>query len=243
MPINKDNYKNFYYGAGSEHYFISKFYMLGYEAYKLSPDIGYDLLVTNKVKELYEGHDKLDFYVQVKSSIMVKEITSFWIERENFASLIKDPAAFLLLAFYEPVFKVDPKSFDYFYMLSDMPWSDEIDKDIMQLNISDYHSMSSEERNRLFKFNDFNYEYLWMNSKQISKLNDEAFFCDISKNGIDYKALYINRNRETNDLSVTNLKNKCNYAVVPEIRNLYYLVNDCKSKPELNKGKILWEHY
>lgn len=243
MPISKDNYKNFYYGTGSEYYFISKFYMLGYEAYKLNPDIGYDLLVTNKAKELHEGQEKVDFCVQVKSSIMVKENTSFWIEMENFVTLINDPTAVLLLAYYEPVFKVDPKSFDYFYMLSDFPWSDDIDKEIMQQNIMDYHSMTIEERNRIFRFNDFNYEYLWINSKQINRLNDEAYFYDISRNGKDYKALNINRDRETNNLSIINPKNKCNYGVVPEIRNLYYLVNDCRSKAELIKGKCLWEHY
>lgn len=109
MPITKDNYKNFYYGTGSEYFFISKFYMMGYEANKLNPDIGYDLLVTNKAKEIYEDQVKISFCVQVKSSIMVKEKTSFWIEMENFISLIKDPAAILLLAFYEPYLRQIPK--------------------------------------------------------------------------------------------------------------------------------------
>lgn len=128
-------------------------------------------------------------------------------------------------------------------MLNDTPWSDEIDKENMQQNIRDYHKMTTEERNSFFKFNDFNYEYFWMNSNQIRRLNNEGYFCDTLRNEKNYKVLYIERDRETNELSVIHSKNNYKHGVVPEIRNLYYLVNECKSKSELNNGKCLWEHY
>lgn len=86
----------------------------------------------------------------------------------------------------------------------------------MQHNISDYHKMTTQERDSIFKFNDFNYEYFWFNSSQINRLNNEGYFSVITRNDKNYKVLNIDRDRETNELSVIHVKHNYKHGVDPK---------------------------
>ena len=111
MYIVDENYRQFYFGTGVEYFFISQFYMMGVEAYKLNPDIGYDICVTNKGNARFKGDKSIDYFVQVKSAILVKNKTCFWIKKEDFEILMNDDKAVLICGMYKPIMRADPNSF------------------------------------------------------------------------------------------------------------------------------------
>ena len=48
MPLSNQTFESFYMGNAAENKIMSELFFLGYEAFKLNPDIGLDILVTNK---------------------------------------------------------------------------------------------------------------------------------------------------------------------------------------------------
>lgn len=64
MPITKENMQKFYRGAAAENIVASKALLHGFEAHKYNPDLGVDLLITNKARQ--------KFFMMIMSSIISK---------------------------------------------------------------------------------------------------------------------------------------------------------------------------
>lgn len=69
--LNRDNV---YYGFGGEHYIISQFYSMKYEATKMEVDFGFDLLLTNQYR-YSKGMDSVlnTFAIQVKTATIYEK--------------------------------------------------------------------------------------------------------------------------------------------------------------------------
>ena len=163
MGIKKNEYRNFYFGTGIEYFFVSQFYLMGYEAYTTNPDIGYDLVVTNRCRMKYRNEEVINYNIQIKSLIRIKNFTKFY----------KNAA--LICVYHKPIMEADPCSLVY-----DRTNSIEIDKTLekgfMESFIEDYHSYSIEDAERNFKFVDFNVKYFWLNSEHLKRLKKKSFY-------------------------------------------------------------------
>jgi hypothetical protein len=67
--VSKLEKDNMYYGFGGEHYIISQFYAMYYEATKMSVDFGFDILITNQYRVSKGIDGKLEnLALQVKTA-------------------------------------------------------------------------------------------------------------------------------------------------------------------------------
>lgn len=113
MLVKSENYRNFYFGTGIEHYFVGHFFMMGYEAYMTNPDIGHDIEVTNQSRIKFKNEERKNYSIQIKSSILLSNKTSFWIEKEDFEVLLGNNDNYLICSYYIPRCQVDPYSLVY----------------------------------------------------------------------------------------------------------------------------------
>ncbi len=245
MGIKKNEYRNFYFGTGIEYFFVSKFYLMGYEAYTTNPDIGYDLVVTNQCRMKYRNEQVINYNIQVKSSIRIKDCTKFYISIEDFNMLENNKDAVLICAYHKPIMEADPCSFVY-----DRTNSIEIDKTLekglMENFIEDYHSYSIEDAERNFKFINFDVKYFWLNSEHLKRLKKEKFFIEwYDSKGNKYWILKVKFEKELKEEKVLLVrKNQEIFSptyIVPEVRSVYYLLNNNTSSVELQEGKLFIE--
>lgn len=96
MKITNDNYEKFYFGEASEKYIQSELYSLGYEALKTSPDIGYDLLVTNCARTKFLGEPSRQYNIQIKSRVCMEKPVCFFVDEEDYDYLLKDENGYLI---------------------------------------------------------------------------------------------------------------------------------------------------
>ncbi|MDA1476144.1 hypothetical protein [Bacillus changyiensis] len=80
---------------------MSDFIMRGFEAIKITPDFGYDVLVTNKHKSLSQQFEtEKELYLQVKTRLIYPEACDtkleVLIEKNNFSYLLSDEKAYLV---------------------------------------------------------------------------------------------------------------------------------------------------
>jgi hypothetical protein len=105
------NIDNLYFGLGYENHAKGQLMRLGYEAFKMEADFGFDLLVTNQAKKTFKNITEGDFYVfQVKAGRVYdwkehdgsyagtrKEGTAcFYLSKEHLEKLISEPKSYLL---------------------------------------------------------------------------------------------------------------------------------------------------
>ncbi|WP_238917321.1 hypothetical protein [Clostridium sp. YIM B02555] len=244
MKVDINNYRNFYFGTGTEYYILSKFYMMGFEAYKLNPDIGYDLQVMNTAKNLYENKDRIEYNIQIKSSILIKEYTEFWISDKDFSMILNDEKGILLCSLYEPIMKADPNSFYYDRTGSD-EWDKRLEEGGMRTFIQNYHKYNIEDKDHIFKFIDFKIKYFWLNRMHLRRLFEEKFIGETEKDGINYKVIKIKVDISKDAIRVLENDRKCTEDkmyfekfLVDEVKSIYYLMNNCKSKYDLQEGKL-----
>ncbi len=78
--LNKDN---IYYGFGGEHYVISQFYTMQYEATKMEVDFGFDILVTNQYRYSKKQDSEIKtLALQVKTATVTSK-DYVWKEEEG----------------------------------------------------------------------------------------------------------------------------------------------------------------
>ncbi|MDA7028220.1 hypothetical protein PJ311_16755 [Bacillus sp. CLL-7-23] len=110
-------FKNLYFGMGGEYLVMSDFIMRGFEAVKITPDFGYDVLVTNKHKYLSQQFEtEKELYLQVKTRLIYPEANNtaleVFIEKNNFSYLLSDEKAHLVIVTVKGVMVHDSWSED-----------------------------------------------------------------------------------------------------------------------------------
>ncbi|MBX4268451.1 hypothetical protein [Clostridium estertheticum] len=245
MGIAPNEYRNFYFGTGIEYFFVSQFYLMGYEAYTTNPDIGYDLIVTNQCRMKYKGAERINYNIQVKSSIRIKDYTRFYVPVDDFNMLKNNKEAVLICSYHKPTMQADPCSFVY-DRTGDLSMDKAIDEGAMATFIDNYHNYSIDDAERMFKFVNFDVQYFWLNSEHLKRLEEEKFFVKYKDSkGRLYMILSVKFVKEEVGEQFLLVKKDGNdeHSIVPdymvfEMRSVYYLLNENRSKTELQEGKL-----
>lgn len=171
---------NLYFGIGGEHYVMGNFIMRGYEAVKLSPDIGYDIHVTNK-HMVMNGRQSIDesYYLQVKTRLIRPEssdkIVTFYIENDRVNQMISDNTAILVCVMVKGVIPFDSFSSDPLHT-----W------DTNESSGSQYNL----DKSIYSEFDIFG--NFWLSNLDLKFLKQNNYLGDDHKNGVHYKTIKYN---------------------------------------------------
>ncbi|WP_168455207.1 hypothetical protein [Bacillus cereus] len=172
-----------YWGTGFEYIVMGDFLTRGYEAQKLVPDFGYDILVTNKLKLLNQKHEEpFQYYIQVKSRLVLKEfdngIINFYIESDFFDKLINDTNGILVCCYVSGRILKDSWSSD---PTDGVDWNAMgLAKVIQEINKSIYHKYQLEN-------------HIWLNNCDLKYLHENNYtFKKFLHEGISYTGIKTN---------------------------------------------------
>ncbi|MCY9549037.1 hypothetical protein [Lysinibacillus xylanilyticus] len=231
------NKQKFYLGTGVELYIQSQIYMLGYEAYKLSPDFGIDLHVTNKFEHDYNNKDFFNKFLQIKSTpVFGNGKCDFYIDEKDFELITFNVDHYLLLVvcFFEST--TDPVSLSPTYLQTD---------DMLAAMIDSYTKNgfynSREKKKMLDLYNSNNIDYIWINSNQLKLLKNRDF---VKKTTFPDKSVKYVINLEVKDKliqRISPIKGDWSESIISEVKNLFYLFNDFRYKDRVEGGTIFYE--
>ncbi len=186
MKITIDNYENFYFGESNEKYIQSEFYSLGYEALKTSPDIGYDLLVTNCARTRFLNEKPRQYNIQVKARICYEKTVCFFIDEESFNYILNDEDGYLICVLCKPEVSIGKENITIYRdqiptMIDQMceDWEKEVLKTTEYLSLKKIKEMG-------VPYVGYARNYIWFNNAQLKRLKKENL---IYKNG---DKIYIN---------------------------------------------------
>ncbi len=182
MKIGYNDYEKFYFGEAQEKYIQSEFYSQGYEALKTSPDIGYDLLVTNCARTKFLGEQPRQYNVQVKARICYDKPVCFFIKEEDFDCLLKDVNGYLICVLCRPelsdgrenitIYR-EPDPTIYTHMVEE--WQRELLKDNSYLSLQFL-------KERGISYVGYTRNYIWFNNAQLKRLEHENLIYKNSDN-------------------------------------------------------------
>ena len=232
MPLDKNSYYNFYLGNCAEHYLMSELFFHGYEANKMSPDIGIDILVTNKARQYFQKEKAKLIYLQVKSTFLVNNKAVFFIKENELEFLLSDPSINTVFCFFIPKIEADPKSLKQ--DLSDTPWFEELEASWMcQMYAENFRDLRRNGELEVLEFKSFGFKYFWLNNAQLRKGKEEGIFVSAFNNLVKLTVQVANSVIEIDPVG----------AICPEISNIFYLLNGCYSQDRFNEGCFAYCHY
>lgn len=110
-------FEKLYLGLGIEYYTIANLFLLGYEAYKMPADFGFDVIASNQMARSFKNVcDKETKLLQIKSRTICAEDyivvntpsgnrmcvdKEFYIQRSAFEKISKEPTAYIVFYFVE----------------------------------------------------------------------------------------------------------------------------------------------
>lgn len=112
--MTRDFYDNLYFGLGYEYHAAGHLWRLGWEAYKIDADFGFDLLVYNQGRRTHKAEkDKKPYLFQVKAARIQEWETSysrktgsrniqrvrFYLNKEHLRWLVEEPNAYGIFYF------------------------------------------------------------------------------------------------------------------------------------------------
>lgn len=235
MPLTENNYENFYLGNGAEYLIMSELFLLGVEAHKLNPDIGIDILVTNKAAIRFREKEEIQYHIQVKSSFLIKDEAKFYIHEDELNNLCSDKLSVTFFCYAEPVIKAEPQSFE---RGDHEPWWESemasFDRHIYE---NEFHTVKLQGCLSAVDFKNIKINYIWLNCEQLKRAISEKYIYQTRKGKL-YK-LTIN----TKNGHPVIIGHKEIGSPVGEITNTYYLIKPCRGTGRLNGGDFLCEHY
>ncbi|MBO7789557.1 hypothetical protein J6356_02640 [Burkholderia pseudomallei] len=241
MPIDNRSFENFYQGTCAENYVSSLFYFAGYESFKLSPDAGIDLLVTNIARAKFKSETETVAKIQVKSSILDATGAAFYMDQDelDFLSTADDRfTVFVLLGNFKGNF--DPVSFDIYADRVDRA----IDADTLRYEEAQMaesgRARKAQGLSSIFDFSQSDFNVFWPNSAQMTRAKNEGIWQAYGDNRF---RLQVNMLNETLYAKVPQ-KNFDPYdsAIVPELREICYIMRPCRSNSRLKDGDFLYDH-
>lgn len=235
MPINLENCESFYQGAFAEHHICSLFYFYGYEAQKVSPDVGLDLMVTNLARVRFKGDAPLHAEVQVKSVLLDANgaYASMSAEELDYLSMGEHRYCVFVILHGLCGGGWDPQSFE---RGDDPDASSIVDRDIQSYN---EHRAATEGRSRrrrgalsIHDFNHVNLTPFWLHSSQMRRMRD--------------KNIWTRRQEGSFGLRI-DLKESSVYLagipLIPELMDVRYIVSHCRAGDRIRKGDLSMEDY
>lgn len=236
MPITKSNFEQFYAGAGAEFKIISDLFLHGFEAYKPSPDIGFDILVTNKALSKFKGEVEFHKYLQVKSTFMVNNEVSFFLTDDEINCLICDDNVSTVFCYFKPCFDPDPQSFER----GDFePWMEDLEASYQEnLYKNHFREIKREGCLTQLDFKQLQVEYFWLNNNQLRRAVNNGVF-----ERLPDKDLYKMTVRAEDGFLYTSERGEYETMLVNEITKIYYMFNTCRGEQRLLDGDFLQAHY
>lgn len=234
MPITKDTYENFYLANGAEHKIMSEIFLHGFEAHKFNPDIGIDLLVTNKALRNFKGVEESTHYLQIKSTFLINGEAVFFIDKDELDFLKGDKNIAMVFCYFSPVIAAEPKSYDR----GDFePWRDSEDASfMMHLYETRFRELRKDGGLSQFDFKGFKMGYIWLNNKQLNKALDEGYII----HAYDNLNKMVISDIEAEPLAVKGKDS--NGHLISELKNVYYLLKENQTSSRLEDGCFLFEH-
>ncbi|MEC1406958.1 hypothetical protein [Bacillus halotolerans] len=204
---NSNFYNNLYFGIGGEHLVMSDFLMRGFEAVKITPDFGYDILVTNKHKLLTkQAEEEIQLYLQVKTRLIYPAASStdldILIEKKNYSYLLSDKDSYLVIVTVKGV-------------LANDSWSED------PLQTFDFNVISDSQRNldrSIYQYF-IPHNFTWLNHNDLKYLDNNNFISECNINGVQYLKIRYDINNRIYD-------NKNEYHELSDSRTSLFSMTD-----------------
>ncbi|UCV07028.1 hypothetical protein [Dechloromonas denitrificans] len=229
MPITRDNWEYFFQGAFAEYHVCSLFYFYGYEAQKISPDIGIDWMVTNVARARFNNENPLNVEVQVKSALFDQTGAFVKMHADEIDFLCEGEhryCVFVLLSNLSG--SDDPGSYE---RGDDPDASMAVERDIMR-NWEGRASLEGRALRRkgslsIYDFSEADVTIFWLHSSQMKRLRDNGLLEEANDGwrGLQIKA-------EEHRFSVAGM------TLIPELYDLTYIVRPCKAGSRIRQGHM-----
>lgn len=189
MKIKKEDFDKFYFGESNEKYIQSEFYAQGYEALKNSPDIGYDLLVTNCARTKFMNEEPRQYNIQVKSRPYYDNSVYFFIKKEEFEYLLDDINGYLICVFCKPLISYGKEDIEIFResMVSDC--ENHMIESYMENLLTEDKQYITLEKLKDIQFVEYEHEYIWFNNAQLKRLREEKLIYE----NLEYVYIYFSK--------------------------------------------------
>lgn len=235
MPLTKDNYENFYLGNGAEHRIISELFLHGFEGHKFNPDIGIDILVTNKAFSQFHESNEAVHYLQVKATFLIDGEARFYIKESELEYLKSEDRLASIFCYFRPIIEAEPKNFDR----GDFePWWESEEASFMRhLYETEFRELRKMGCLSQLDFKGFDMGYIWLNNAQLIRAIEERF---IQPGQGEFWKLVL-KSDEDDALVISGPDS--DEVPVSEIENLYYMLKESKSSDRFAKGDFLVSHY
>ena len=233
MPIQQHNCESFYQGTFAEHHVRSLFYFNGYEAQKVSPDIGIDLMVTNLARARFRGEAPVSVEIQVKSVLLDAQGGAVCLNPDELEFLSVGAERYcVVVVLHGLAGSTDPGSYE---RGDDPDASNAVDRDLLSRHVSEAaHDGRRMRRDGAMSIHDFNSvktEIFWLHSSQISKMKREGLWRTWDgKFFLDIRLTEFGLTAGGSDL-------------IAELRDVGYIVGYCRAAARLRQGDYSMRHY
>lgn len=234
MPIDHENCESFYQGAFAEHHICSLFFFYGYEAQKISPDVGIDLMVTNLARVRFHGEAPLHAEVQVKSVLLDENgaYASIFAEELEYLST-GDHRYCVFVVLHGLRGGVDPESFE---RGDDHDASNAVDRDVLrhmeQRAASEGRACRRQGVLSIHDFNHVDLKAFWLHSSQMRRMRDSGMWQRRQDGSFSLKI-----DLEGSSVVVAGIR------LIPELNDVHYIVRRCRAGDRIRKGDLSMDDY
>lgn len=234
MPINSKNWENFFQGAFAEHHVCSLFYFYGYEVQKVSPDVGIDWMITNVTRARFKNENPLNAEIQVKSALLDRTGAFVKMHSDEVDFLCEGEqryCVFVLLSNLRG--STDPGSYE---RGDDPDASMAVDRDLMRhwedLAANEGRSLKRKGHLSIYDFSEADVTLFWLHSSHMRRLRDARLLTEMPDGGRGFQIKV-----EDDLVSVAGM------TLIPELRNLIYIVGYCRAGSRLRDGHMAIDDY
>jgi hypothetical protein len=233
MPITRETWENFFQGNFAEHHVSSLFYFVGYEAQKLSPDVGIDWMVTNVARARFNGEEPLQIEVQVKSALLDRKGAFLSMSGDELDFLSEGQQRYTVVVLLHGFSgSSDPGSFE---RGDDPDASMAVDQMILEYKEGRAHDAGRQLRRQgefsIYDFTKADVTVFWLHSSQMKRLRDEGRW---KKQPSGFLGLPV---------SVDHGVVIDRVALIRELLDLSFIVRNCRAAKRIRSGHMSMEDY
>jgi hypothetical protein len=234
MPINAATWERFFLGSFAEHHVCSRFYFLGYEVQRLSPDVGIDWVVTNIARARFNGEPPMQLEVQVKSSLMDQTGAFPAMTSDELDYLCQGDHRYTVFVFLHGLRgSADPASYE---RGDDPDAMNAVDRMFLrraeQEAAEEGRALRSRGALSIFDFTDANVTLCWLHSSQMMRLRDEGRWVPLRSGALGIKVTM-----EEEHLTLAGL------PLIAELHDLSFIVRRCFASDRIRRGDLSYDHY
>lgn len=239
MPLTAQNYENFFLGAAAEYRIASEIYFHGFEATKYTPDFGIDLGVTNAAQMHLKGASARSHALQIKAAFVLNGSARFYMRGEDMTHVIGRDDMSCVFCCVTPHIQAHPQSF---HRGDFEPWRSSLDAEMDQRAFDQDFAALRKQHGCLsaIDFKGFDFEYFWFNARQLKRSVDDGYWAPAAWAGEDVQHLQVVLDGDAIEIASPRGDR---LRLVPEVRNLYFLLKDNASSFKLAAGAFALDHY